>query len=381
MRATSSRVAAVAALIALMAAACGGGGNNKEPSPSGSAAEARFSQGDLARVVLGRSEPPDGYKFAHSFAGGDYSPGLFAIPVDPQGGYVKGYVGGLENEFIPKGSTATPTGLKYDGAIDSGAMFYRDDATAAKAFRLQAQDYGSRKEVEGGIEPVRDIPAEGLGEESFGLRGSFYGTYGADFDFVLYAWRVSNLVQYVYGWGPEGKPHSADQAEMLRVARTTFSLSRLQTIVLSPSEAPPGTAYQGYWQGPSSIAVLTSELSQGRYDVPGLVDGYHSGFFNDVSTEKRGLDSIALLFGSGRDASTALRLLRRDAVDSSAGVLQPFAAESLGIEHFALRGKESAALVRTFYAWRVGPLVLWVSDWNFPTSEALNAARVMDSRR
>lgn len=216
------RAGTVAAVLALFAAACGEGTDEDRPAtptkapavegtPTGeSGAVGPFSVEDLERIVLKPAEAPAGTEFYSSFPGGTSLNHVFA----GQAGGVEGsFVDGVENEFSGDG------GPLVANTIDSGALLFDDGASAAKAFRLLAADYGSREQVRGGIEPVRGIPAESLGEESFGVRGSFNPTY-PPYDFVLYAWREGNLVLYVYGWGPRGEPGTADQERILDVART-----------------------------------------------------------------------------------------------------------------------------------------------------------------
>jgi len=219
----SRRIIAVPLVVgALIVAACAGPGPQ---SPS----IALAAESDLPSIILGVSDPPEGTKFSSTAVGDGYlHVQSRLVPPTTE----DGFVGGAEIEFIPTTSERTPTQSKLDGGIVSGAVLFRDAARASATFAKEAQDYGSRLRVGGGIAPVNMIPSDVLGEESFGIRGSFYP--GApSFDFVLYVWRISNLVLYVYGWGAQGTIGSADPAELLGIA--TAMLARAERPALDQS--------------------------------------------------------------------------------------------------------------------------------------------------
>ena len=70
---------------------------------------------------------------------------------------------------------------------------FRDPAGAERSLERYEQDLRSRQ-----LPDARDIPSDGLGETSFGLRGKT--SDGARVQ--IYVWRIGNLILAVSGSGP-----------------------------------------------------------------------------------------------------------------------------------------------------------------------------------
>jgi hypothetical protein len=104
------------------------------------------------------------------------------------------------------------------GMMEAGVLVFSDDEAAREAHRLLLPGIvGPAEELDEALEPVREIPAEGLGEESFGLRGSILVP---GVDGVLFAWQRSDLVLWVLGAREMGRPDTAPVDEMLEVDRS-----------------------------------------------------------------------------------------------------------------------------------------------------------------
>ena len=203
--------------VALFLAACtASGSSNPSRSPNASVDASPgigpYVEGDLAGILQAPTEPPDGYKFLESFAGNEYLPNIFNLPTGQ-----RGYTGGAGNSFIPTAATQQAGDAETDGAIESGAWLFVDADDAAMTFQLDAEDYRNRSTARNGQAPVSITPNAGLGEDSFGIQGSWEPGFDA-FDFVLYAWQHSNLVLYVLAWGPQGVAGTVDPAQILSIA-------------------------------------------------------------------------------------------------------------------------------------------------------------------
>lgn len=268
MKGTRTRMAAVAALLALAASACGKAALQEpvpaeeprveEPAAVEDVIPSPFTTNDVERIVLKESEAPKGTRLANRFSAevalahvfsGSAGKELAGSPAKDR------FVGGLENEFVSEGGLSA-------GAIDSGALLFGEAATADEAFQLLVADYSSRQRVEQGLQAVKEISTNGLGKESFGIRGSFDPRFPG-FDFVAYTWRRANLLLYVYGWGPGGE--RADTDDILQVARTmdsratAASQAELQTFISGSYGYSIG--YPAGW----SVRESTEALSEGGF--------------------------------------------------------------------------------------------------------------------
>jgi hypothetical protein len=205
----------VAVLGAALLAACSSPGSSQpasgSPSPAISLPPSGFSADDLALLVPSADAPPDQTKFSETGAGDNYVPAVLGLPVGEQG-----YLGGYENVFIPPASTRQPGDPKSDGALVLGGMLFEDEAGATITFTLVAHDFGSRQQAAGGIAPVAALAADVLGTDAFGMQGSFEVLPA--FDYVLFAWRVSNVIFYVEAWGAQGVVGSVDPGVILALA-------------------------------------------------------------------------------------------------------------------------------------------------------------------
>ena len=176
--------------------------------PSPILAPGPFTREDLAGIVLGRSETPDGTEFApqysvdqtiDEFASDDEE--LTALRVD---GFVLGHI----TLFVPAGQ------LDHDAPpVEPGQVFVQGIAG------LFETDVGADSSLRRYVSTLRAfqlrheirIPADGLGDSSEGLRGRADGE-----PVTIYAWRTANLVLVVSGSGeiaPEDVRALADLTE------------------------------------------------------------------------------------------------------------------------------------------------------------------------
>ena len=98
--------------------------------------------------------------------------------------------------FFPSGHAngGAPEPLTNRSTIVQGITgLFRDPAGAERSLERYEQDLRSRQ-----LPDARDIPADGLGETSFGLRGKT--SDGARVQ--IYVWRIGNLILAVSGSGP-----------------------------------------------------------------------------------------------------------------------------------------------------------------------------------
>ena len=95
--------------------------------------------------------------------------------------------------FLPPDSVNGATPLTNDSVIVQGiAGLFHDADGAGSSLERYVEDLRSRQ-VPGAI----DVPADGLGEQSFGLRGQTPD--GADVQ--IFAWRIENLLLVISGSG------------------------------------------------------------------------------------------------------------------------------------------------------------------------------------
>lgn len=183
-------VAAVA-LVVLVAAGCqadDGSATKSQPGP--------FRRGDLNAIVLGPSDAPmgtsyvdgvSGYQDLQAFARDDLE--LARLQAD---GFQVGHLA----LFFPSGRAdgGPPEPLTNDSKIVQGiAGLFRDADGAERSLERYVQDLRSRQ-----IPHARDVPAAGLGDTSFGLRGKTPD--GARVQ--MFVWRIGNLILAVSGSGP-----------------------------------------------------------------------------------------------------------------------------------------------------------------------------------
>jgi hypothetical protein len=190
-RIAEPRSVAVTIVALLFAAAChadGGSATKTEPGP--------YTRADIEAIVLGPSDAPagtsyvdgvSGFQDLHAFARDDVE--LTHLQED---GFQIGHLA----LFFPSGHAdgGAPEPLTNHSEIVQGITgLFRDADGAERSLERYMQDLRSRQ-----LPGARDIPAAGLGDTSFGLRGKTPD--GARVR--MYVWRIGNLILAVSGSGP-----------------------------------------------------------------------------------------------------------------------------------------------------------------------------------
>jgi hypothetical protein len=154
----------------LVLAGCGGGG--------GGGGSQAFSTADLAKLVLKPSESPKELEYVKKESGANVlEKGSTPQALEPlkQDGLQGDYVA----KFLSKGG---PTGPVF---AESLALIFKDSNGASKALAF------TKKQATASGGKVA-ISAKGLGDEGWGLRGSFFNPRAPRTYF--YTWRVGNAV-------------------------------------------------------------------------------------------------------------------------------------------------------------------------------------------
>ena len=152
-----------------------------------------FTSEDLARIVLGRGEAPEGTEFASPYSV-DQSLEEFASDDEELGALrLDGFVTGHVTLYVPRGQ------LDHDAPpVEPGQVFvqgiaglFETTAGADSSMRRYIVDLRAFQ--------LRDdviIPADGLGDLSTGLRGRAGGEL-----VTVFVWRTANLLLVVSGAG------------------------------------------------------------------------------------------------------------------------------------------------------------------------------------
>ena len=186
------RSVAAAALVALFAAGCHSGGGPATPS----AAPGPYTRADVDAIVLGPDDAPDGTAYVDGVSGFQDLE-AFARDATERAHLVEdGFQVGHLALFFPSGHAngGPPEPLTNRSTIVQGITgLFRDPDGAERSLERYEQDLRSRQ-----LPDASDIPADGLGETSFGLRGKT--SDGARVR--IYVWRIGNLILAVSGSGP-----------------------------------------------------------------------------------------------------------------------------------------------------------------------------------
>ena len=185
------RSVAAAALVALIAVGCHSGGEPATPTPPGP-----YTRADVDAIVLGPDDAPDGTAYVDGVSGFQDLQ-AFARDATERAHLVDdGFQVGHLALFFPAGHAngGAPEPLTNRSTIVQGITgLFRDPAGAERSLERYEEDLRSRQ-----LPDARDIPADGLGETSFGLRGKT--SDGARVQ--IYVWRIGNLILAVSGSGP-----------------------------------------------------------------------------------------------------------------------------------------------------------------------------------
>jgi hypothetical protein len=190
-RIVARRSVAVAALAMLVAAGChadGGTETMSEPGP--------FTRADVDAIVLGPSDAPQGTEYVDGVSGFQDLQGFARDDAELVHLQEDGFLVGHLSLFFPSGHAdgAAPEPLTNKSTIVQGITgLFHDSAGAARALERYAQDLRARQ-----LPGARDVPAAGLGDTSFGLRGKTPD--GARVR--MYVWRTGNLILALSATGP-----------------------------------------------------------------------------------------------------------------------------------------------------------------------------------
>jgi hypothetical protein len=168
------RLLALAGSLALagVLAGCGGGGG-------GSSSSAKFSTDDLGDLVLKPSEAPKGLEYSTRDSGrGALEKANGEAALAPLRKF--GLEGDQVSKFLSTGKSGGPVFAETIGLV------FKNHDGASKALEL------SRQQASGGGR-TKTIPANGLGDEAWGLHGTFFSANAPDTYF--YTWRVDNALQ------------------------------------------------------------------------------------------------------------------------------------------------------------------------------------------
>lgn len=183
-------LAAVLVVVALVAGMLIGRDNGSTEGASQQVGAGLFTAADLHRLVLEDAATRDGEAFVDLDSGSFWSPydvastTRVALSELQAAGLADAYGNGwATSDFI------TPGGAEGTTLI-SIAMLFPDAESASQGFDAFTQP---DEEVWDRYTP---LPAEGLGDEGFGMRGQLEGVPG-----IGYVWRVDNVLLFV---GSEG---------------------------------------------------------------------------------------------------------------------------------------------------------------------------------
>ena len=153
-----------AALMALLAAGCHSGDDPATPS----AAPGPYTRADVDAIVLGPDDAPDGTAYVDG-GSGFQDLQAFARDATERAHLVEdGFQVGHLALFFPAGHAngGAPEPLTNRSTIVQGITgLFRDPAGAERSLERYEQDLRTRQ-----LPDARDVPADGLGETSFGLR-------------------------------------------------------------------------------------------------------------------------------------------------------------------------------------------------------------------
>lgn len=140
-----------------------------------------FTEGDLSGLVLTPTEGPEGLVYGRQQSGAN------ALEKEGEESGIDleklqefGFAGDYGSQFF---STNPTSGIQFSESL---ALVFDDEDGAQQALDLLEE--GQRKLDEG----AEDVSAEGLGDDSWGLRGVFFPKAPPTY---FYAWRVGNVVQ------------------------------------------------------------------------------------------------------------------------------------------------------------------------------------------
>lgn len=190
-RIVARRSVAVAALALLVAAGCHADGGSATESERGP-----FTRADVDAIVLGPSDAPEGTSYVDGISGLQDLQAFARDDVELAHLEEDGFQVGHLALFFPSGHAdggALESLTNHSTIVQGITGLFRDAAGAERALGRYVQDLRARQ-----LPGARDVPAAGLGETSFGLRGKTPD--GARVQ--MYVWRTGNLILALSATGP-----------------------------------------------------------------------------------------------------------------------------------------------------------------------------------
>lgn len=155
-----------------------------------------YSRADIDTIVLGPGDALDGTSYVESVSGLQDLEAFARDDVELAHLQDDGFEVGHLALFFPSSRTdgGTPEPLTNRSQIVQGITgLFHDADGAERSLERYVQDLRSRQ-----LPDARDIPSDGLGDTSFGLRGKT-----PDGSRVrMYVWRIDNLILAISGSGP-----------------------------------------------------------------------------------------------------------------------------------------------------------------------------------
>ena len=194
------------AVLALFAAACHSGGDG---AATQSSAPGPYTRADVDAIVLGPSDAPEGTSYVDGVSGFADLKAFARDDVELAHLQADGFQIGHLALFLPSGHVngGAPEPLTNRSVIVQGISgLFRDSEGAERSLERYVQDLRTRQ-----LPDAHDIPAGGLGDRSFGLRG----TTPDGSHVKMYVWRIGNLILAVSGSGPMGPAEVRSLADLL----------------------------------------------------------------------------------------------------------------------------------------------------------------------
>ena len=203
-RTAGRRSVSLLGLALLTASACVARGTAAdEPSPGA------FTRADVDAIVLGPDDAPDGTAYVDAVSGFQDLDAFARDDAERSHLVDDGFEVGHLALFFPAGHTdgGAPEPLSNRSVIVQGITGLFDDAAGAeRSLERYVHDLRSRQ-----LPDASDVPADGLGDVSFGLRGTTPD--GARVQ--IFVWRIDNLILAISGSGPVSRSEVRALADVL----------------------------------------------------------------------------------------------------------------------------------------------------------------------
>jgi len=193
-------VLSIAIAVVLLSACSGGSAGDSDAGRSAGASspvsigDARFSSGDLPRILLHADEAPKGTRSDASLAHASDVESFAHDAVEQSALERDGFESGYVVYFPPLSYFRQEPHAVTDVSFQAIGGVFDDASGASSSLHRFVDDLQTRQMV-----GAATISARGLGDEGFGLAGGA----AIDGSFVrVYAWRVSNLILVLVASGP-----------------------------------------------------------------------------------------------------------------------------------------------------------------------------------